>query len=95
MKQKQAAQILHALGHEARLELFRVLVKAGPKGMNIGDMRQLLNMPASTLAHHISALVKANIIIQNVQGRETFNIANFNLVEQIADYLFNDCCKGN
>ncbi|MCJ8324542.1 MAG: helix-turn-helix transcriptional regulator [Rhizobiales bacterium] len=94
MEQKHAATILHALGHEARLGLFRLLVQAGEDGLNIGQMRQQINMPASTLAHHIATLVKANVIIQHQQGRETINIANFTLVELMADYLFNDCCKG-
>lgn len=94
MEQKHAAKILHALGHEARLELFRLLVKAGEDGLNIGQMRHRIKMPASTLAHHIATLVKANVIIQHQHGRETINIANFKLVELMADYLFNDCCKG-
>lgn len=94
MKQKNAAQILQALGHDARLELFRLLVKAGEDGMNIGQIRERLAMPASTLAHHITTLVKANVITQHQNGRETINIANFKLVEAMADYLFNDCCKG-
>lgn len=94
MEQKHAAEILHALGHGARLELFRLLVQAGEDGLNIGDMREHIKMPASTLAHHIATLVKANVITQHQQGRETINIANFKLVEKMADYLFNDCCKG-
>lgn len=94
MEQKHAAQILQALGHEARLELFRLLVQAGEDGMNIGQIGKHLAIPASTLAHHITSLVKANVIIQHQNGRETINIANFKLVEHMADYLFNDCCKG-
>ncbi|NRA87210.1 MAG: helix-turn-helix transcriptional regulator [Rhizobiales bacterium] len=94
MKQQQAAKILHALGHDSRLELFRTLVKAGADGLNIGQLRAHLNMPASTLAHHIAALVKTNVIIQHQQGRETMNVANFALVEAMAGFLFNDCCKG-
>ncbi|PCI87989.1 MAG: transcriptional regulator [Hyphomicrobiales bacterium] len=94
MKQQNAAQILHALGHDARLELFRLLVRAGDEGLNIGQIGKQLNMPASTLAHHISTLVKANVITQHQNGRETINIANFKLVQSMADYLFNDCCKG-
>lgn len=94
MEQKHAAQILHALGHDARLGLFRLLVQAGDDGLNIGQIGKHLNMPASTLAHHIATLVKANVIIQHQNGRETINIANFKLVETMANYLFNDCCKG-
>lgn len=94
MEQKHAAQILQALGHDARLGLFRLLVQAGENGLNIGQIREHLDMPASTLAHHITTLVKANVITQTVNGRETINVANFKLVEQMADYLFNDCCKG-
>ncbi|MGL1919401.1 MAG: helix-turn-helix domain-containing protein [Hyphomicrobiales bacterium] len=94
MEQKHAAQILQALGHDARLGLFRLLVQAGETGLNIGQIRENLDIPASTLAHHITSLVKANVIIQHQNGRETINIANFKLVEQMANYLFNDCCKG-
>lgn len=94
MKTNQAATILQALGHEARLQLFTTLVKAGEDGMNIGQLREHLNIPASTLAHHITTLTKANIITQHIRGRETINVANFTLVEAVATYLFNDCCKG-
>ena len=94
MEQTHAAKILHALGHDARLELFRLLVKAGEDGLNIGELRHLIKMPASTLAHHIATLVKANVVIQHQQGRETINIANFKLVELMAEYIINECCKG-
>ncbi|MBL1241128.1 MAG: helix-turn-helix transcriptional regulator [OCS116 cluster bacterium] len=94
MEQKHAAQILHALGHNARLELFRLLVQAGDGGLNIGQIGKHLSMPPSTLAHHITTLVKANVITQHQNGRETINIANFKLVESMASYLFNDCCQG-
>src|SRR3546814_7960903 len=64
------ARALAALGHEARLAIYRLLVRAGEEGLNVGEIAAHLKMPASTLAHHLSTLVAAGLVIQERRGRE-------------------------
>ena len=67
--EQTAATALAALGHEARLRIFRLLVRAGDEGLSVGEIGTHLGVPASTLAHHLSALVTAGLVIQERQGR--------------------------
>ncbi len=60
--EEQAAKGLAALGNQTRLRLYKLLVKAGRFGLNIGDLQQLLYVPASTMAHHLAALTKADLV---------------------------------
>ena len=59
MQDHQAADNLAALGNLTRLRLYRLLVRAGEPGLNVGELRSLLDVPASTLAHHLTSLVRA------------------------------------
>ena len=59
MTDAEIAAALAALGHEARLKLFRLLVRAGPEGLSVGEIGRHLSIPPSTLAHHLGALVAA------------------------------------
>ncbi len=88
------ADIFAALGHEARLTIFRLLVKAGPDGLRVGDIKEHLNLPASTLAHHLSTLVSAGLVTQEKQGREIFNKANYPTMMQVVNFLTAECCSG-
>ena len=90
----RAAQRLAALGNRHRLRLFKILVRAGPQGLNIGDLQRLLDMPASTLAHHLSMLARAELILQERQGREVMCTANYQVVNGVVAYLKDQCCAG-
>ncbi|WP_162631189.1 ArsR/SmtB family transcription factor, partial [Meridianimarinicoccus zhengii] len=59
------ARALAALGHDARLSIFRLLVKAGDDGLRVGDIGAHLGLAPSTLAHHLSALVEAGLVLQD------------------------------
>ena len=89
-----AADILGALGNETRLQVFRLLVRAGRDGMNIGQIQDHLGAAPSTLAHHIQTLVHAGLVVQDKQGREVICSANFETMENIVAYLTDECCKG-
>ena len=69
MKHTSAALSLAALGHDTRLTIFRLLVRAGHNGLNIGEVGQHLKMAASTLAYHLKTLVDAGLVTQERQGR--------------------------
>ena len=94
MNESDAAKSLSALGHEARLSVFRLLVKAGDNGLNVGEIGVHLSIPASTLAHHLSALVDAGLVRQERFGREIRNYANYDDVSELVDFLTKECCVG-
>jgi DNA-binding transcriptional ArsR family regulator len=94
LSEDQAALGLGALGKAVRLRLFKLLVQAGHEGLNIGQLQQLLDIPASTLTHHILKLVQSDLVIQTRQGREVICTANFTLMNALALYLTDQCCDG-
>jgi ArsR family transcriptional regulator len=90
----RAAQGLAALGNRHRLRLFKILVRAGPQGLNISDLQRLLDIPASTLAHHLSMLARADLVLQERRGREVMCTANYQVVNGLVAYLKDQCCTG-
>ncbi|WP_322894309.1 MULTISPECIES: metalloregulator ArsR/SmtB family transcription factor [unclassified Yoonia] len=88
------ATALAALGHDARLSIFRLLVKAGPEGLRVGEIGEHLGLPASTLAHHLSMLTGAGLVVQNKQGREVFNSVDFDAMNRLVGFLTSECCSG-
>lgn len=91
---KNVAQALAALGHEARLSVYRLLVRAGDEGLKVGEISAQLDMPASTLAHHLRALVLAELVVQEKRGREVFNRPDFDTMTSIMAFLSDQCCTG-
>lgn len=88
------SRALAALGHDARLSIFRLLVKSGEDGLRVGEIGAYLDFAPSTLAHHLSALVDAGLVVQEKRGREVFNRANYQTMRQLVDFLTSDCCSG-
>ena len=88
------ARALSALGHDARLSIFRLLVQAGEGGLRVGDIGTHLDMAPSTLAHHLSALVDAGLVLQERQGREVYNRADYQAIRALVDFLTHECCAG-
>ncbi|TVQ58833.1 MAG: ArsR family transcriptional regulator [Rhodobacteraceae bacterium] len=94
MREVDAAAKLAALGHEARLGVFRLLVRAGPEGVSIGEIGRLAAMAPSTLAHHLGALVSAGLVTQEKRGRETINRAEFAAMHALLAFVQEECCAG-
>lgn len=88
------ARSLAALGHDARLSIFRLLVKAGDDGLRVSDIGEHLGLAPSTLAHHLSTLVEAGLVLQDKQGREVFNRVDFPAVNRLVGFLTSECCAG-
>lgn len=88
------AQALAALGHEARLDVYRLLVRAGEDGLIVGDIAGHTGLAASTLAHHLRALVLAGLVVQERRGREVINRADYEQMQAVLDYLSDECCQG-
>lgn len=91
---KTVATALAALGHESRLSVYRLLVRAGHEGLRVGEISEHLDMPASTLAHHLRALVDAGLVVQEKHGREVFNRPDFDIMTSIVGFLTKECCTG-
>lgn len=88
------ARALAALGHDARLSIFRLLVKAGEGGLRVSDIGEHLSLAPSTLAHHLSSLVDAGLVVQEKQGREVFNRVDFPAMRRVVGFLTSECCSG-
>lgn len=88
------ARVLAALGHDARLAIFRLLVKAGHDGLRVGEIGDHLGLAPSTLAHHLSTLVDSGLVIQEKRGREVFNRVDFPAMHRVLNFLTSECCEG-
>lgn len=88
------ARALAALGHEARLEVYRLLVRTGQDGMIVGEIAEHTNLPLSTLAHHLRTLISADLVMQERRGREVVNRANYAAMNAALSFLTSKCCQG-
>jgi ArsR family transcriptional regulator len=88
------ARAFAALGHDARLSIFRLLVKAGDEGLRVSDIGEHLGLAPSTLAHHLSSLVDAGLVLQDKQGREVFNRVDCPVMRRVVSFLTSECCSG-
>ena len=88
------AAALSALGHEARLDVFRLLVRAGAPGLSVGEIGAHTGLAPSTLAHHLGALVAAGLVVQRRQGRTVVNRVDFERMRGVLAFVAAECCAG-
>ena len=81
-----------AVGSAPRLQVLKLLVRSGPKGLTIGEIQTRTGIPASTLSHHLRSLAEGGVIRQLRQGRAVINMAEFDRLRELADYLLTECC---
>ena len=94
MQNQHIAHQLEALGNGTRLQIFRLLTRAGDDGANVGTIQRALAVPGSTLTHHITRLVAAGLVSQHRHGRELICHADFQAMDDIVAYLTAECCLG-
>jgi DNA-binding transcriptional ArsR family regulator len=94
MRHDTAVAALSALAQEHRLELFRLLVQAGDKGMPAGAIAQALGVPNSSLSFHLAQLRSAGLIEQERQHRSLIYRANYPAMNELVGYLMENCCGG-
>jgi ArsR family transcriptional regulator, arsenate/arsenite/antimonite-responsive transcriptional repressor len=87
------AEQLSALGHPVRLQILRFVVQAGAGGASAGDIQAHVNMPASTLSHHLKRLVDAALLTSRSEGTYHYYNADYSTLRALTDYLWEDCCK--
>jgi DNA-binding transcriptional ArsR family regulator len=94
MEERQVVRSLAALAHPLRLQVFRALVVAGPRGMTPGVMSEGSHIPPATLSFHLKELMHAGLINQERQGRSLIYRASFEHVNALLGYLTANCCQG-
>ena len=87
------AEQLAALGHPVRLAILRYVVQGGAEGASAGDIQAQVDVPASTLSHHLKRLVDAGLMATRGEGTFHFYSADFTALRALTDYVWEDCCK--
>lgn len=91
---KSAVLQLSSIAQEARLEIFRLLVQAGPEGLPAGNIGESLQIPPSTLSFHLKELSHAGLINSRQVSRFIYYSANYEAMNGLLDYLTENCCAG-
>lgn len=94
MEMNDAIQRLSALAHDARLSIFRLLVKAGPEGVAAGDIARTLDIPANTLSAQLLLLSNAKLLKARRDGRSIVYSIHFDAMRDLLLFLTEDCCGG-
>lgn len=92
MKLDDAAARLEALGNPTRLKIYRILVRAGEEGLPVGRLQERLEIAASTLSHHLKALVAVGLVTQTREGTTLICHTNYDLMRGLIDYMVEECC---
>lgn len=85
---------LDALGSPVRLAILRQIVQGDPAGTPVGDVQARLDIPWSTLSHHLDRLAAAGLLQSRRDGRFILYRADYTALRTLTDYLWQDCCKG-
>lgn len=94
MTPNHAVDRLASLAQETRLRIFRLLVQAGPAGMNAGAIAEALEIAPNTLSFHVAHLSRAGMVASRQEGRFIFYSANFAAMDDLIAYLTDNCCQG-
>jgi DNA-binding transcriptional ArsR family regulator len=92
MKLDDAANILAKIGNPTRLRIVRLLVRAGDDGLTVGTIQKQLDIPGSTLTHHITHLKSAGVIRQQRRQATLICKMEFDVLRDLVDYLTEECC---
>ena len=87
------AERLSSLGNPVRLKILRFVVQAGPRGAAAGEIQAHVDLPASTLSHHLKRLVGAAVLSTRSEGTFHYYAADYASLRGLTDYLWEDCCK--
>ncbi len=86
------AERMNALGSEPRLNIYLTLIRAGEEGLAVGEIQKKLDIPGSTLTHHLKRMVQAELVTQEKQGTTLTCRANFKQMTRTIDYFLGQCC---
>ncbi|MDR0478407.1 MAG: helix-turn-helix domain-containing protein [Burkholderiaceae bacterium] len=94
MEAKTATAIFEVLSSEARLAIYRLLVKYAPDGLVAGEVARMLDIPKTNLSFHLKAIVHSGLASMEREGRNTRYRANIPLMLETIAYLTAECCSG-
>ncbi|HEY5046564.1 MAG TPA: metalloregulator ArsR/SmtB family transcription factor [Rhizomicrobium sp.] len=94
METTDAVKRLSALAQDARLEVFRLLVKAGPEGLPAGEIARKLDTPPNTMSAQLLLLSNAGLIRARRDGRSIIYSVDFSAMSNLLIFLTQDCCGG-
>jgi len=94
METSSAVAALSALAQDNRLEIFRLLVQAGPQGMAAGQVAEQLGLAPNTLTFHFDRLRFAGLVTVRRDGRSMIYAARFDAMNDLVAFLTENCCQG-
>jgi DNA-binding transcriptional ArsR family regulator len=92
MESKHAVEALGALAQDSRLQVYRLLVQAGPEGMAASDIAERLGIPANTLSFHLKTLSHADLAQSRQDGRFIYYSTNYEKMNALLAFLTENCC---
>ncbi len=94
MEKIKAIDALSALAQDTRLDVFRLLVRAGPDGMAAGDIADALAVRQNTMSSNLAILTRAGLLKSERRGRSVLYFADFDGMRGLLGFLMEDCCGG-
>ena len=94
MKKTDAIAALAALAQDNRLDVFRLLVQAGPDGMPAGAVASALDLAPNTLTFHFDRLRTAGLVTVRREGRSMIYAVQFEQMNALLGFLTENCCAG-
>ncbi len=95
MEMRNALAALSALAQETRLEVFRLLMRAGPAGLAAGAVAERIGVQPATLSFHLRELERAGLLTARRESRQIFYAPDFRGMRALLAFLTEDCCGGH
>ena len=89
------ADMFSAMGTEPRLRIVRLLLNAHPEGLVVGDIGSELEIPSSTLSHHLDKLKNEDLVRVRREGTFLWYSANTEALQELLGFLYAECCTRN
>ena len=89
------ADMFSAMGTEPRLRIMRLLLNAHPEGLVVGDIGSELDIPSSTLSHHLDKLKNEDLVRVRREGTFLWYSANTDALQELLGFLYAECCTRN
>ena len=94
MEKQGVISVLAALAQETRLDVFRLLVRAGREGLPAGAIGDTLGVPSATLSFHLKELKSCGALACRREGRSLIYSPNFRVMNELLSFLSENCCAG-
>ena len=89
------ADMLSAIGTEPRLRIMRLLLAAHPEGLVVGEIQSELDIPNSTLSHHLEKLKNEDLVVVHRESTFLRYTANSEALQELLSFLYSECCTRN